>query len=979
MNAKAKDLESYQATEEFIHELRSAVKDVHFDRVTRLLYSTDASIYQMIPVGVALPRNADEVSAAVEIAGRHQVPVLPRGSGSSLAGQAVGHALILDLSRHMNRILEIDPERMTIRTQPGVTGSILNRSLRPYGLMYGPDPASADRATMGGILGNNSTGAHSIVYGMTDQHVISTDVVLSDASMARFDPFDSEAWDARGKRPGLEGAIYRIVEGLLERYAEQIDNGYPKTFRTVAGYNLNLIARDEKPNLARLIVGSEGTLGVVTEMTLNVVPIPKVKRLAMVHFTELRAAMEAIPALLETDPSAVEVLDKMMLDLARGRSEYRGLLTFVEGDPEIVLLVEYSGDNVRDLEVGIEKLNNVRQNIGHAEPAIVVDDPVEQANVWYVRKVGLGILMSIRGDAKPIPFIEDAAVPVEHLAEYVTQLYKFAYSTGIEKVAMYAHASAGCLHIRPLVNLKSSEGVRQIRHIAEKSAELITRFGGTTSGEHGEGIARAEFSRILFGPELLRAFQALKDAFDPNNIMNPGKVVQAPKMDSEELLRFGSGYTVPYELINTIFSFKNDHGFAGAVEMCNGAGVCRKLGEGVMCPSFQATQDEAHSTRGRANALRAAMMGLLGPEGMTSQELYDIFDLCVSCHACKTECPSSVDMAKLKAEFLHSYYKKHGVPLRSRVFANIESLNRLAQPVAQLVNPLLDGPAKWALTKLDIHPARSLPKYAPQTFGNWFRRHKAQSRRYNKPAAKQVVFFNDTFMEYNHPEIGKAAIKVLEVGGVEPIVPFEKECCGRPAVSKGLLEDARKHAEHNIELLAPYARRGIPIVGCEPSCMSMLVDEYPDLVPGEDAEVVARMTMLLDTFLVQEYEGGRLDHLEFNDVPRNVLYHGQCTQKATFGTDSTLKFLRIIPNCEVELIESSCCGMAGSFGYEKEHYELSMKLAELSLAPTIRAAPMGTIISASGVSCREQIRHTTDRHAVHPVEIFADALSAEDW
>jgi FAD/FMN-containing dehydrogenase/Fe-S oxidoreductase len=978
MNTKVKDLETYQATEEFIHELRGAVNDVHFDRMTRLLYSTDASIYQMIPVGVALPRNPDEVSAAVEIAGRHRVPVLPRGSGSSLAGQAVGHALILDLSRHMNRIMEIDPERKIIRTQPGVTGSVLNRSLRPYGLMYGPDPASADRATMGGILGNNSTGAHSIVYGMTDQHVDSTDVVLSDASMVRFDRFEGDGWEARGKRSGLEGAIYRSIGGILERYAEQIAVGYPKTFRTVAGYNLNLIARDERPNLARLMVGSEGTLGVITEMTLHVVPIPKVKRLAMVHFTELKAAMEAVPALLGTHPSAVEVLDKMMLDLARGRHEYRNLLTFVEGDPEIVLLVEYSGNHARDLAAGIEKLKNTLRKIGHTEPIIEVDDPTEQANVWYVRKVGLGILMSVRGDAKPIPFIEDAAVPVDHLAEYVTQIYEYAYSTGIENVAMYAHASAGCLHIRPLVNLKSPDGVRQLRQVAEKSTELVTRFGGTTSGEHGEGIARAEFSQNLFGPELLGAFQELKDAFDPNNLMNPGKVVQPPRMDSEVLLRFGSGYAVPYEPIDTIFSFREDHGFAGAVEMCNGAGVCRKLGEGVMCPSFQVTQDEAYSTRGRANALRAAMMGLLGPAGMTSQELYDIFDLCISCHACKSECPSSVDMAKLKAEFLHGYYKKHGVPLRSRVFANIDSLNRLAQPVAQIINPLLDGPAKWALTKLDIHPARSLPKYAPETFENWFRRHKAQNGRYNKPGAKQVVFFNDTFMEYNQPEIGKAAIEVLEAAGIEPIVLFEKKCCGRPAVSKGLLEDARKHAEHNIRLLAPYAKRGIPIVGCEPSCMSMMVDEYPDLVPGEDADVVAKMTMLLEAFLVHEYDGGRLDHLEFYDAPRSVLFHGQCTQKAIFGTDSTLKFLSIIPNCKVVLIESSCCGMAGSFGYEKEHYELSMKLAELSLAPTIRSAPMGTIISASGVSCREQIRHTTDRHALHPIEIFADALRTED-
>ena len=965
--------QSIEVSQEFIHELRQAVTEVHFDRMTQLLYSTDASIYQMLPVGVVNPRDADEISAAVEIAGRHGVPILPRGGGSSLSGQAVGHALVIDLSRHMDQILEINPETQLVRTQPGITLGLLNKSLRSRNLMFGPDPASEERATMGGILGNNSTGAHSIIYGMTVDHVRSTSVILSDGNRVCFSDLEEEAWKSRRKRIGLEGAIYRSIADILDRYSHQIVSGYPKTFQHVAGYNLNKLLDSQALNLSKLIVGSEGTLGVVTEMTLNLVPMPKVKRLAMVHFSELRTALDAVPILLETNPTAVEVLDKMLLDLTRDRIEYRRLLTFVEGDPAIVLLVEYSGESDTELEAGIVRLKEKLNQIHHRGPVIIVADPAQQANVWYVRKVGLGILMSIRGDAKPIPFIEDAAVPVEHLADYVTQIYAFAQEVGVEKVAMYAHASAGCIHIRPLINLKKAEGVRQLRQVAEKSVELIVKYNGTTSGEHGEGLARGEFSERLFGSELVQAFREVKAAFDPRRLMNPGKVVDVSKMDDQSLLRFGSDYALPFEPSDTIFSFSNDCGFAGAVEMCNGAGVCRQLEQGVMCPSFQATREEAHSTRGRANALRAAMMGLLGPEGMTSGELYKIFDLCLSCHACKSECPSAVDMAKLKAEFLHNYYQVHGTPLRAQIFGKIARLNKLCQPLSPIVNPLLKGPVKSILSGLGIHPQRALPKFAPQTFSKWFTRRNSPKTEMKTGKRKQVVFFHDTFIEHNDPHIGQAAIKVLEAAGYEPIILHDKVCCGRPAVSKGLLDEAQRLAYHNIKLLAPYAKQGIPIVGCEPSCMTMLVDEYPDLIPGADAEAIAASVMMIDMFLASEAEVGNLD-LQLDDKPRQVLFHGQCQQKAFFGTASTHDMLKLIPNCDVEEIESGCCGMAGSFGYEVEHYDLSIELAEMSLAPAIRAASSNTIICAMGTSCREQIEHTTGRHALHPIEVMAEAL-----
>ncbi len=964
--------EAVEASHEFINEMSHAIGEVHFDRLTRLLYSTDASIYQIIPFGVAIPRDEAEITAAIEIAGRHNVPILARGGGSSLAGQTVGQALVLDFSRYLDRILEVNPETKTVRTQPGITLSSLNKSLSPYGIMYGPDPASGERATMGGILGNNSTGAHSIVYGMTVDHVLTTDVILADGTRARFEALDPESWKTRSKRPGLEGSIYRAIPDILERYKHHIASRYPKVSRQVAGYNLNQLTGVDAPNLAKLIVGSEGTLGVITEMTLNLVPVPKLKRLAMVHYSELPAAMDAVPIILESNPTAIEVLDKMLLDLTRDRKEYNRLLTFVEGDPAVVLLVEYSGGTESELDAGIARLQDKLSQMHHHDPVIIIADPGGQANVWFVRKVGLGILMSIRGDAKPIPFIEDAAVPVEHLTDYVTNIYEYSRGVGVEQVAMYAHASAGCLHIRPLVNLKTTDGVQQLRQIAERSVELVTKYGGTTSGEHGEGLARGEFSERLFGPELVEAFREVKKAFDPTGLMNPGKVVDVPRMDDQSLLRFGTNYAVPHELCETVFSFANDGGFAGAVEMCNGAGVCRQIELGVMCPSFQAMRDEAHSTRGRANALRMAMMGLLGPEGMTSQELYDVLDLCLSCHACKVECPSAVDMAKIKAEFLHNYYLQHGTPLRAQIFGNIAKIYSISQPFASLANLLLNGPVKWFMPRLGVHPKRSMPQLTSRSFSNWFGQNNGYANG-SKIEDKSVIFFHDTFTEHNHPHIGQAAITALQAAGYEPLLLPDKACCGRPAVSKGLLDEAARLARHNIGLLAPYAKEGVPIVGIEPSCMTMLRNEYLDLVPGDDANAVAEVVTTVETLIVQAGETGNLN-LRFRNTPRHVLFHGHCQQKAIFGTENTHKLLQLIPDCRIEEIESGCCGMAGSFGYEKEHYELSIKLAEMSLAPAVRGASEETIICASGTSCRDQIEHTTGRRAMHPIEVFADAL-----
>lgn len=987
-------------TPEFITKLHTTDLQSAFDHYTRVLYSTDASIYQIMPIGVVWPRDTAEVTAAVEIASRHGVPILPRGAGTSLAGQAVGEALILDFSRYMDGILDVDPRQRVARVQPGLPLGRLNRSLAAHGLTFGPDPASADRATIGGVIGNNATGAHSIIHGMTHDHLLAAEVIFSNGEKAEFDalPGDALALQERGTHPQREGAVYSAMAKILAEYAPSIASNYPQTFRSVAGYNLKLLAEQKTPNLAPFLAGTEGTLGIITAVTLNLVPLPKTTHLYLIHFDEMRAALESTPEILarKPHPSAVELLDKTILDRVRDKREYRDLLEFIHGDPGGVLLVEYND------RLGLDAPHDFLRGLGDVVP---LTDLVDQDKVWRARKVGLGIILSTAGDSKPHSFIEDAAVPVEHLADYALEIKRYAGEIGAGETTLYAHASAGCLHIRPMVNLKTSQGMEQMRLLAEKSLDLVIKYGGTISGEHGEGIARGEFSERLFGPRLTEAFQEIKKAFDPDNLLNPGKVVNPPRMDDESLMRYGSNYITPYAPIETAFNFAGTDGFSGAVELCNGAGVCRGLepNTGIMCPSFRATRDEKYSTRGRANALRAAMTGELGPGGMSSQDLYDALDLCLSCQACQSECPSSVDMSKLKAEFLHQYYQEHGVPLRAWFFANIEGFSKLAQRFAPLVNAVMSSPAQKLLHRLGIHPQRQMPAFARQRFTDWFAEHSAlysigltqmESDSQLKPPRPpnsggrltippkfgglggqrpQIVFFHDTYMEFNYPHIGEAAVKILEKAGFEPIVLPQKVDSGRPAVSKGLLKKAQRLAEKNLELLAPYARRGVPIVGCEPSSVVMLVKEYPDLVPGADAEAVAGTAMILDEFLVREAEAGNLD-LQFDDTPRKVLFHGHCQQKANFGSEWTRKMLELIPNCVVEETESGCCGMAGAFGYETEHYELSIQIAEMGLAPEVRAAEAETIICAAGTSCREQIAHTTGREAVHPVEVAAGAL-----
>ena len=937
--------------------------NTRFDLTTRMLYSTDASNYQIEPIGVVFPRHVDDVCAAHEIAARHGVPLLPRGAGSALAGQTVGHALVLDLSRHMRRVVSVNAETQRVRVQSGMVLGQLNAQLTPLGLMVGPDPASADRATVGGCLGNNATGMHSILYGMFADHVTEIEAVLADGERLRL--------GASAPEHPRAAALAASVGEIVRRYADEIAARYPKTWRTVAGYALNRLDPDA-PDLARLFVGSEGTLGTVTEIELALVPRPRMTRLALVHYGEMAAALEAVPGILEVEPSAIELMDKMLLDMTRAHPDYSRHLTFIEGDPAAVLAVEFYGESASELAAKVDRLRDRLRAQGHREQVVIADTESRARDVLIVRKAGLGLLMSMRGDVKPVPFIEDAAVPVEYLAAYVAGVERIVTENGA-RMAIYAHASAGCLHIRPLLNLKTAEGLRQYRAIAEAVSDLVLTYHGTTSGEHGEGLSRGEFSRKLFGPRLTEAFREVKRTFDPRGLMNPGKVVDVGPMDNAATLRYGPDYATPHMPIRLRFDWSADGGFAGAVEMCNGAAVCRKEGSGTMCPSFMATLDERDSTRGRANALRLAMTGKLGLDGLADQRVADVLDLCLSCKACKAECPSLVDMARLKAEFTASYYDRHGTPLRARIFGNIHRLNRLGSLVPPLANfALRSQPGRWALERVGITPKRALPTLARQRFSVWARKHAPRSGDLDAP-----ILISDTYTEYNFPHLGKAALRVAEAAGfrVEVWGPRELDCCGRPMISKGLLDGAKALAIKNVRRMAPVVAQGRRFMLIEPSCAAAFRDEYPDLVPAElreDARRVAEAVMTVEEWLAEIGED-KLPPERFDSQPRKVLLHGHCYQRALWGTTATHRALKLIPNCRVTELDDGCCGVAGSFGYEKEHYELSVQIGEQRLLPAVRAHP-DAIIAASGVSCREQVQHGAGRVALHPIEIVASAL-----
>ena len=946
-------------------DLRKSVRgSVRFDQGSRLLYSTDASMYQVEPIGVVIPRDADDVLAAFDVARRQHVPLLPRGGGTSLTGQTVNRALVLDFSPHMNQVLEVNPEEGWARVQPGLVQDELNAHVRPLGLLFGPDTSTSNRATLGGMLGNNSGGSHSIAYGLTVEHVLELTTVLADGTRVVFGTVTADGFDAKCRLEGAEGRIYREIAAIRQEFADEIRARYPKHWRRVAGYNLNEAIKDFPLNVARIVVGSEGTLVTVLEAKVRLVKRPTRTAVDVIHYRDIQEALESSQAILETGPYAVELTDKVILDLARNNIEQSKRMAFVSGDPGAILIVEYAGETDAEVRAKIEALEarRARERFGYA--AHLAYDAGEQQSIWKLRKAGLGLLLGMKGDKKPIAFVEDTCVEPRHLKEFVprfAEIFAKHDTTG----AYYGHCSVGCLHIRPVIDLKTPRGLEQVRVIADEITDLVLQYSGTISSEHGDGRARSPFLERMYGPTLMGAFRRLKRAFDPDNRMNPGNIVDSPGI--LENLRYGVSYKT-WEP-KTLLDFSEQGGFAAAVEMCNGVGACRKKLEGTMCPSYMVTRDEEHSTRGRANALRAVLSGRMAPAEFSGRRLYEVMDLCLECKGCKAECPSNVDMAKMKYEFLHHYYQVNGLPLRNRLFGRIADLNALGARVPTLANRLANLPLnRWLLEKVaGIDRRRPLPAFAPQTFEKWFRRR-------TPPAAAprgEVVLFHDTFVNYNAPGIGEAAVHVLEAGGYR-VVLVDRKCCGRPMISKGMLTEARDHARYNVERLHPYAARGVSIVGLEPSCLLTLRDEWVDLLRTDEARTVARQSVLLEQFLLRERERGL--ELPFVRHGRQALLHGHCHQKALVGTAPTMAALTWA-GYAVSEVDSGCCGMAGSFGFEREHYDVSIALGNRRLAPAVKAAPADADVVAPGISCRQQIEHLAGRRAKHPAEALWQALA----
>lgn len=941
---------------------RNGSGEVRFDKLSRVLYSTDASMYQIEPIGVFLPRTREDVINAIKIANELGIPVIPRGGGTGLAGQTVGRALILDFSKYLNEILELNVEERWVRVQPGVVLDELNAYLKPHGLHFAPDVATSSRANVGGMISNNSAGAHSVKYGKTIDHVLELEVVLSDGTVCAWGEMAPDQVRQRIEQKNLEGQIFREVVRLARTHRDEIEERYPKILRRVGGYNLDAFIDDKPFNMSRMVVGSEGTLVAVTEAKVNLVPLPKAKALGVIQFNDLIESMRAVAPILETEPAAVELIDKMILDQTRGSIELSKQRAWVEGDPHAVLVVEYYGKSMDEIAPRLDALEQLLQSKGLGYGFRRAVSPDEQNNVWNVRKAGLGLLMGIIGDAKPVAFVEDAAVSPERLPEYITEFERIVRSHNTV-AGYYAHASVGLLHIRPVVNLKRPDGVAQMRSIAEKVRDLVLKYGGAMSGEHGDGLVRSCWNEQMFGTQLYNAFRQVKRAFDPEGLMNPGKIVDAPMMT--ENLRIGPHYEA--DDTQTHFDFSSQGGFARAIEMCNGVGQCRKKLVGTMCPSYMATLDEADTTRGRANALRTAISGGFDG-GLTDHAVHEALDLCLECKACKSECPSNVDMAKLKYEFIAHYYEKHGRPLRAWLFGNIETINKLGCLLAPVSNWLSKAPPSRAIMdRLGIAPERSLPPFATRTFDRWF------SRRHSASSDRKVALFADTYLNYNYPVIGESAVEILEAAGYEVILA-DKRCCGRPMLTGGMMNEVKQNAAYNVDQLSEYVEDGYEIVGFEPSCVSMLTDDYPDLIPGDETRAVAQHSHTFESFLAKLHAAGTLD-LTFTDVQKTILVHGHCHQKALWGIEPSLDVLNLPPGFTASAIDSACCGMAGAFGYEKEHYEVSLKIGESRLLSVVRDADESVEIAAAGLSCREQISQTTGRHARHPAEILREALA----
>ena len=954
----------------FEQALREHVRgDVWLDEVTLGLYATDASIYQIQPVAVVVPRDEEDVLAAVRTAAEHRVSIVPRGGGTSLGGQAVGPAMVLDFTKYMNRRLELNVAERWVRVEPGVVLDELNAALAPHGLHFAPDPATSSRATIGGMAGNNSSGTKSIVYGIMRDHVVEIRAALSDGTVLELKELSPQDYERRCEGVGASAREAEVLRGfrrIIESHRDEIEERFPKLMRRVQGYNLDSFIHTDRWNLSKLMVGSEGTLAVFLQAKLHLEPLPKCKALCVAHFAELLQAIRTVEPILKHGPSAVEIMDSDVIVMARRNLKAAPLCGFLEGDPAAVLIVEFFGDTpqevdrkARDLAAGLQA-----QRLGYAWP--VITELSEQAKVWAVRQNGLGLMLGMKGSRKPIPFIEDCCVPVEVLPEYIGQILSFCRGRDVP-VAMYAHASVGTIHVRPRLDLRQQKDIDNMKAIAEHAFGLVTKYGGSWSGEHGDGRVRSPYLERYFGPGVYGAFREVKRLFDPAGLMNPGVIVDSAPPDQH--LRYGTKYKTPR--LASEYHYRETGSFGAAVETCTGVGACRQTLTGTTCPSYRLTRDEEHSARGRANALRLAMTGRFGPGGLRSQRLYEVMDLCLSCKGCKSECPSNVDIARLKGEVLQKYHDAHGVSLRDRLVAG--SAERAAA-LSGRAAPLINWIRRTALFRRTLQSIagfdgrRRLPGYAREPFGRWFDRRPAPDDR----DGGKVVLFDDTYMNYHQTEVGISAVELLESCGYEVILA-RAGCCQRPRISRGLLRQARDEGEKTLRNLDKFIQQGLKVVVCEPACASALTDDLPDLIDDESlGRRIKQGVSMIDEFLCRQVQEGKLDR-QFTSPFQKILIHGHCHQKSLYGTTAMKLLLQRVPGISVKEIDSGCCGMGDSFGYEKEHYDLSMRMGEQRLFPAIRSREEGSAVVACGFRCRHQIADATGTKALHWVQTIRAA------
>ncbi|WP_435156327.1 FAD-binding and (Fe-S)-binding domain-containing protein [Haladaptatus sp. DFWS20] len=966
--------------------------DVRFDEYSRQLYATDASAYEVTPVGVVFPRSTDDVAAVVDYCADRGIPILPRGGGTSLAGQATNEAVVLDMTVYMTDLVDVDPSTRVADVQAGTVLADLNATLEPHDLKFAPDPAAGNRSTVGGAIGNNSTGAHSLKYGKTDAYIEEVEVVLADGTVTTFGEVTLDELRNRADADGdIENRIYDALRRVVDEESETIREVYPQLKRNVSGYNLDQLVQEaasETVNLARVFAGSEGTLGVITAATISLEPVPETKSVALLTYHNLLDAMADVDTIVRNhDPAAVEAIDDVLLELARDTEEFEAVAAMLPEETETALLVEFYAEDEAHGRQQIADM--VADRVPTATPSVEgeadtdadapSDDPVrafdvleaydaeERATLWKLRKSGMPILLSRTTDAKHISFIEDTAVPTENLAEYVAD-FQAVLEDNDTFASFYAHAGPGCMHMRPLVDTKSPAGVAQMESISDAVTDLVVEYNGSVSGEHGDGRARTQWNRKLYGEEVWELFRELKSAFDPDWLLNPGQV--CGDVDMTENLRFGENYDFDAGF-DPALNWDNENGFQGMVELCHGCGGCRGGQEttgGVMCPTYRASEEESVATRGRANMLRQAMSGDLDDDALDTEFMREIMDLCIGCKGCARDCPSEVDMAKLKTEVEHAHHEEHGADLRDRLFANIDTLNQLGSRVAPISNWAAKIPgARVVLEKVvGIAPERSLPRFHRQSFEEWFEA-RGGPRVPASQATRKVLLFPDTYTNYNHPEAGKAAVHVLESAGIHVRIAQGVASTGRPAHSKGFLDLSRERAATNVDVLAPRVENGWDVVLVEPSDAVMLQSDYLDLLSGRDVERVAA-----NTYGILEY----LDRFEFEltfDAPaKSLTYHGHCHQKATKKDHHATAVLQDA-GYEVDALDSGCCGMAGSFGYEAEHYSMSKAIANILFEQVDESD--GEEVVAPGASCRTQLGDRDGGETpTHPIEKVAAAL-----